>query len=297
MKKNIIIFIMLIPILIFYSLAGATQAMARVNVFVSILPQAYFVERVGGEHIDVEVLVGEGQSPATYEPSPQQMTKLSLAKSYFAIGVPFEKKLMAKIKQSHKALVVVETQKGITYRYLDDQRHDRENKDSLGGRSKTPDPHIWMDPKLVMVQARNIHDALCALDPTNANSYSNNLKAFISDLERVDGRIKAALAPVKGKSMYVFHPAFGYFADSYGLRQVSIEIEGKEPSAKQLASVIDKAKAEDVRVIFVQPQFSRKSAESIARAIGGVVVPINPLARDYLANLERIALMIESSLR
>jgi len=297
MKKNIIVFVMLIPILIFYSLAGATQAVARVNVFVSILPQAYFAERVGGEHIDVEVLVGEGQSPATYEPSPQQMTKLSSAKAYFAIGVPFEKKLMAKIKQSYKDLVIVETQKGITYRYLDDQRHDRESKGSHDGRSKMPDPHIWMDPKLVIIQARNIHDALCALDPTNSNNYSRNLKAFISDLERVDGRIKAALAPVKGKSMYVFHPAFGYFADSYGLRQIAIEIEGKEPSAKQLASIIDKAKAEDVRVIFVQPQFSRKSAESIARAIGGAVVPINPLARDYLANLERIAVTVEGSLR
>jgi len=297
MKKNIIVFVMLIPILIFYSLAGATQAVARVNVFVSILPQAYFAERVGGEHIDVEVLVGEGQSPATYEPSPQQMTKLSSAKAYFAIGVPFEKKLMAKIKQSYKDLVIVETQRGITYRYLDDQRHDRESKGSHDGRSKMPDPHIWMDPKLVIIQARNIHDALCALNPTNTKNYSRNLKAFISDLERVDGRIKSALAPVKGKIMYVFHPAFGYFADSYGLRQIAIEIEGKEPSAKQLASIIDKAKAEDIRVIFVQPQFSRKSAESIARAIGGAVVPINPLARDYLANLERIAVTVEGSLR
>jgi len=266
------------------------------TVFVSILPQAYFLERIGGQRIEVEVLVGEGQSPATYEPSPQQMAKLSSAKAYFAIGVPFEKNFVNKIRQSHRELVVVETQRGVPYRYVDSHRHDHDGKASGKGHGRIPDPHIWMDPKLVKVQARNIFDALCRLDPENAKGYSENLKAFLSDLDRVDKRIASTLAPFKGDSMYVFHPAFGYFANSYGLHQVPIEIEGKEPGARQLADIIEKAKKDRVRVIFVEPQFSKKSAEAIARAIGGVVVPINPLSRDYLSNLEKIASAIEKGL-
>jgi zinc transport system substrate-binding protein len=294
MKKPKAIYVLLIPILFISCFAGIAYAEAGISAFVSILPQAYFVERVGGRHVDVEVLVGEGQSPATYEPSPQQMAMLSSAKLYFAIGVPFETNLMKKIQQSQKRLVIVETQKGVTYRYLDDHHHDAKGKEEH--HQAIPDPHIWMDPNLVKVQAANIRDALSRLDPANAEDYSRNLQLFLSDLDHADKRIRAALAPVKGKSMYVFHPAFGYFADSYGLRQVPVEIEGKEPSARQLAGIIDRAKKDGVRVIFVQRQFSTKSAESIARAVGGAVVPIDPLARDYLANLDRMASLIEKGL-
>lgn len=296
MKKGFPILIALMSVVSFYFFAGAGQTKAGMAAFVSIEPQAYFLERIGGQRVDVEVLVGEGQSPATYEPSPQQMAKLSSAKVYFAIGVPFEKSFVNKIRQAHRELVVVETQRGVPYRYLDDHRNDC-GKDTSGGRSdRVPDPHIWMDPKLVKVQARNICEALCGLDPSNCREYSGNLRAFLSDLDRIDQRIASMLAPLKGSNMYVFHPAFGYFADSYGLHQVPVEFEGKEPGARQLAGIIERAKRDRVRVIFVQPQFSTKSAEAIAKAIGGVVVPINPLARDYLSNLEKMASEVEKGL-
>ncbi|HOE16797.1 MAG TPA: zinc ABC transporter substrate-binding protein [Syntrophorhabdaceae bacterium] len=293
MKKGALIFIALIACCLF---AGAGRTETGITAFVSIMPQAYFLERIGGQRVDVEVLVGEGHSPATYEPSPQQMARLSSAKAYFAIGAPFEKNLMNKIRQTHRKLFIVETQRGVPYRYLDDHRNDR-GKDTSGGRSdRVPDPHIWMDPKLVKVQARNICEALCGLDPANAKAYSGNLKAFLSDLDRIDQRIASMLAPLKGSNMYVFHPAFGYFADSYGLHQVPVEIEGKEPGARQLAGIIERAKRDRVRVIFVQPQFSTKSAETIAKAIGGAVVPINPLSRDYLSNLGKMASEVEKGL-
>lgn len=292
MKKIIIAFVVLVAIPALCSFGSAGQANVKMTAFVSIIPQAYFLERIGDSHIDINVLVGEGQSPHTYEPTPQQMARLSSAKAYFAIGVPFEKNLIRKIKQSHKQLFVVETQEGITFRRLENHRHGDGKKEHHGA----VDPHIWMDPKLVKIQARNIHDALCRLDPGNADNYSANLKTFLSDLNDADKRIAAALAPYKGRNIFVFHPAFGYFADSYGLHQMAVEIEGKEPGAKHLASLIDKAKKEGVRVIFVQPQFSTKSAEVLAKAIGGAVVPINPLARDYIANLERIASAIEKGL-
>ncbi len=285
---------------VFLSPAAAKQSDKSLNVFVSIIPQAYFVERIGGQRVSVEILVGEGQSPHTYEPSPRQMSRLTRADAYFAIGVPFEKNMIKKIKQAYKKLIIIETQKDVTYRQMDDDHHNHKNinkKDAGTHHGKIPDPHIWMDPKLVKIQARNIHNALCRLDPDYAVQYSNNLNGFLADLDRTDKHIASVLAPLKGSNMFVFHPAFGYFADSYGLHQISIEISGKEPSAKQLATIIDKAKKDGAHIIFVQPQFSRKSADTIAKAISGAVIPINPLALDYLANLEQMADKIEKGLR
>lgn len=300
MKKGLVFFIALVSILAFSQVARGQDGKAKISAFVSILPQACFLERIGREHVAVEVLVGEGQSPHTYEPTPRQMAKLSTAKAYFRIGVPFEKGILRKIRQSLKNLVIVETQKGIAYRYLAGHDHDhgksRGNNQGEKGQ-KTPDPHLWMDPKLVKIQARNIYDALCRLDPVHKQDYTENLKAFQADLDRVDERISRSLAPFKGRMMYVFHPAFGYFADSYGLVQEPIEIEGKEPGAKQLAALIERARRDRVKVIFVQPQFSMRSAGTIAKEIGGAVVPINPLARDYLANIEKIASAVEQGLR
>jgi zinc transport system substrate-binding protein len=297
MKKSLTAFMALCSVLAFSSLAWGQT---KIPVFVSILPQATFLERIGGRHVDIEVLIGEGQSPHTYEPTPKQMAKLATAKAYFRIGVPVEKGILRKIRQSYKNLVIVETQKGVVYRYLAGHDHDHgegHGKDPKTKEKKEPDPHIWMDPKLAKIQARNIRDALSRLDPDHKQEYAANLQAFQADLDRVDARIARSLAPLKGSKMYVFHPAFGYFADAYGLIQVSIEVEGKEPGARQLAALIDRAKKDGVKVMFVQPQFSPKSAEAVAKAIGGTVLPIDPLARDYIANLDRLAAAVEQGLR
>jgi len=300
MRRKLVALMVLVLILVLAQLAWGQGERAKFSVFVSILPQVCFLERIGGNHLDVEVLIGEGQSPRNYKPTPKQMAKLATAKAYFRIGVPVEKGVMRKIGQSHKNLVIVETQKGIVYRYLAGHHHDHGEKQgkhlALAGE-REPDPHIWMNPRLVKLQARKIQDALGRLDPVHKREYAANLQAFEADLDRVDARVARCLAPFRGSNMYVFHPAFGYFADAYGLIQVPVEIEGKEPSARQLADLIDRAKKDRVKVMFVQPQFSRRSAEAVAKAIGGVVVPINPLARDYLANLERIAAAVEQGLR
>ncbi|MFA5182187.1 MAG: zinc ABC transporter substrate-binding protein [Syntrophales bacterium] len=303
-------YVILVIMLVFSQPVWGQGEKDKIPIFVSILPQAYFLERIGGSHVDIEVLIGAGQSPHSYEPTPKQMAKLATARAFFSIGAPVEKGVLRKIRQSHKQLLIVETQQGITYRYL--AGHDHEHGDSHGkdhkteGRvtyapakagPKTPDPHIWMAPKLVKIQARNICNALSRLDAVHKQEYAANLRSFEADLDRTDARISNALAPLKGRKMYVFHPAFGYFADAYGLTQVPIEIEGKEPGARQLAKLIDRAKKDGVKVMFVQPQFSAKSAEAVSRAIGGVVVPIDPLARDYLANLDRIAAAVERGLR
>jgi zinc transport system substrate-binding protein len=264
----------------------AKTTAGEISAFVSILPQAYFVERIGGKHVDVTVLVGPGRSPATYEPTPKQMARLGRSQLYFRIGTPFERGFIDKISRTFTNLTIIDTRKGVTLRYF---------KQSQG--LEVPDPHIWLDPKRVKIQAETISKVLKETDPAHADEFEKNLKAFQADLDRVDMKIAGILAPLKGGKIYVFHPAFGYFAESYGLTQVAVEIEGKEPSPKQLSRLINMAKKEEVRVIFVQPQYATKEARTVARAIGGVVVPINPLPRNYLKNLEDMANIIEKGLR
>ncbi len=301
MKRGAITILIAVFVAASWQTAWGQAAPSRMTVFVSILPQSYFLERIGGDRVRVEVLVGEGQSPHAYEPTPKQMARLSEARALFLIGVGFERGLTKKIGRSHGNLLLVETQQGVPTRTLAGYDHGEDGHSHgprrAGRAAATPDPHIWMSPRLAKIVARNIHDALCRLDPAHVQQYALNLKSFQDDMERVDARISRSLAPLQGRKMYVFHPAFGYFADAYGLIQVPIEIEGKEPGARQLADLIDRARADGVRVIFVQPQFSSKSAAVVATSIGGVVVPINPLSREYLANLETIASAVEQGLR
>lgn len=297
------------------ALCVGKETPAKLKAFVSILPQKYFLESIGGDLVDVNVLVGPGRSPATYEPTPRQMAELSKAKVFFRIGVPFENSLIPKIKSLFKNVTMVDTRKGITLRQMDsdhpDERHEADEHHGKGGtgdhpaqRTDTdhhheagaPDPHLWLDPVLVKVQAKTICDALIKLDPKNAGLYKKNLKSFEDDLDRVHAKIGKALAPVKGKKLFVFHPAYGYLADRYGLEQVAVETGGKEPSARQLASLIDRAKKSGAKVIFMQPQFDKRTAETIAKSIGGAVVSLDPLGADYIRNLEEMASRIESAL-
>lgn len=269
----------------------------RLTVFVTITPQAYFVERVGGDRVRVEVMVAAGQSYHTYEPTPLQIAALSEAKAYFGIGVPLETALKQKLGAGLTSLVFIDTSKDIQLRPGEacdhdhsSGAHDHEHTTAEG------DPHIWLDPMLVKTQAREIAAALKQIDPAHAGEYETNLAAFEADLDATHARIAEQLKPHRGRAFFVFHPSFGYFADAYGLRQVSVEEAGKEPTARQLMRLVDEAKAARVRVIFIQPQFARTSAEAVAREIGGSVDVLDPLARDYLTNLELIAQRIAASL-
>jgi zinc transport system substrate-binding protein len=268
-----------------FSFVGTSDAQTTIKAFVSILPQAEFVQKVGGPHVEVEVLVGPGQSPATYEPTPKQMARLSRAHVLFRIGTPFEKGFIDKVAKTYEHLKIVDTRKGISLRYFGGSKGEA-----------VPDPHIWLDPHLVRIQAVTICEALGDLVPEHRSTFERNLASYQKALDEVDQKIAQTLAPLKGASFFVFHPAFGYFGDRYGLNQVAVEIEGKEPTSKQLAELIQKARTEKVRVIFVQPQYSKKEAETIAKEIGGAVVPINPLPENYLANLVDIAEALKAGL-
>lgn len=274
------------------ALVAGLEARAEIRCFVSIPPQAFFAEQIGGDMVNVEVMVPSGQSPATYEPTPQQLARLAEADVFFVTGVPFEKRLIEKIGPGFKNLRIVRTQAGITLKPIERHHHDEDNNQ----HGEMLDPHVWLDPALAKIQAGNIRLSLTEIDPSHADLFEQNYQNLVSRLDSVDTIVRNILAPVKGRTIYVFHPSYGYFGDAYGLEQVAIETGGKEPSARQLAELVAQAERDSVDVIFVQPQFSRRQAESIGRAIGAKVATLDPLAANYLDNLVVMAETIARAL-
>ena len=276
-----------------------SQAQGKTKVVVSILPTAYLVERIGGETVDVSVLVGPGQSPATYEPTPKQMAQISLADLYFRIGVPFEKAWIEKIAANAPSMKVVDLREGIKLRQVEGHHHHHEGEEGHAEdeHAATLDPHSWLSPNNAQAMAQSIFESLCKVQPDNQSLYQKRLDALIADLKFADAEIKTILAPLKNRRFMVFHPSWGYFADEYGLEQVPIEIEGKSPSAKDLAMLIEHAREENIKVIFVQKQFSDASAKTVATAIGGKVVAMDPLSKDYINNLKTIAKTLAEGLQ
>jgi zinc transport system substrate-binding protein len=247
------------------------------NVVVSIVPQEYFVERIGGEYVSVSVMVEPGNSPATYEPKPEQMRALSDAAAYLSIGVPFENAWLDKIAAANKEMVMVDTIASI-------------ERMPMGGQAGgAPDPHVWLSPELVKVQSQAIYEALAQLDPAHEAEYKTNLDAFVADIDQLEADIKATLSGLNSNKFMVFHPAWGYFAHGFGLEQIPIEVGGQEPSAQELAHLIEEAKEEGIQIVFAQPEFSTEDAETIAQEIGGEVLLISPLAPDWLANMRTVA--------
>jgi zinc transport system substrate-binding protein len=256
------------------------------QVMVSIAPQQYFLERIGGEAVRVNVMVEPGANPATYEPKPEQLKALSRSALYMRIGVPFEGVWMGKIAAANPAMTIVDTAAGIERIPIADHDHDEEPHE---GEAGVLDPHIWLSPRLVKVQAQHMADALIAAAPAHEALYRENLEAFLADVDALDAEIADALSGVSGAKFMVFHPSWGYLARDYGLEQIAIEVGGQEPSARELARLIEEARAAGIRVVFAQPEFSTVDAETIADEIGGEVLLVSPLARDWLANMRAVS--------
>ncbi|MFZ7128368.1 MAG: metal ABC transporter solute-binding protein, Zn/Mn family [Desulfobacterales bacterium] len=295
----------------------------KLPVFVSILPQRHFVQQIGRDLVDVQVMVEPGASPHNYEPKPRQMVALSKARIYFAIGAPFEAVWLDRISAANPEMTIVRTDAGIEKIPMTaDHHHEAEihaetgahngtGSRLAGGRPAdsflsgpneheeggTPDPHIWLSPPLVRILAGHILSALKTADPVNGDRYERNHADFVREVDDLHADLQEFLADKAGTAFMVFHPSWGYFARTYGLRQIPIEIEGKEPKPAQLRQLITHARAEGIRIVFVQPQFSRKSASTIARAIGGEVVFTDSLAPDWAENLRRQAEQFEKALR
>jgi zinc transport system substrate-binding protein len=254
-------------------------AAGKIGVVVTILPQAEFVENIGGDKVDVTVMVPPGASPHTYEPTPSQMTALSRAKLYARVGsgVEFELTWLDKLIAQNKDMLVVDCAKGIKL-----QPMTAGDEDEPAG---SMDPHIWMSPRNAEVMVQNIASGLIQIDPDNRAYYEQNRDAYLQKLVQLDQDIGDGLSGVKNRVFMVYHPAFGYFASEYDLTMLPIEAGGKEPTPAGLQHLIEQAKARNIKVVFAEPQFNPQSAKVIADAIGGRVVLIDPLARDYIQNL------------
>jgi len=275
-------------ILLLLAAQGALGEPQKIRVTVSIPPQAYFLEQIGGDRVDVQVLLRPGDSPATFQPTIRQLRRLADSKIYFRIGVPFEETLLPKLESTLQRLSIVDTRKNIPFRSMEEHDHS-DQPANHHQHDHVQDPHFWLCPLLVKIQAKTIRDALTRIDPESRERWSANYLSLAKDLDRLDTEIRAILKPFRGASFYAYHPAYGYFADTYGLKQRALESAGKEPTPRQLHALIKQAKQEQARVIFVQPQFNRRSAATVARAIQASVVPMDPLARDYPSNLKNMA--------
>lgn len=274
------------------NLPAADNSDEPIKVFVSILPTEYFVKRIGGKRVQVSTLVQPGHSPATYSPTPKQIAKLASSDIFFRIGVPFENGLMPKLARTIPDLPVTNLQDGIKLKKL----HHHESQDDSHHHADDIDPHTWLDPMLALNQAKTIRDTLARHDPAGKTEYYSNFEALSAELKTLDQHLRDVLTPFKDSTIYVFHPAYGYLCHAYDLNQKAITPGGKEPGAKYIAQLIDQAKKEKVRVIFVQPQFSDKAAKTIAQAINGNVVALDPLAYDYIANLKYMSDQISRAL-
>ena len=262
------------------------------TVTVSIVPQKYFVDRIGDGLVDVSVMVLPGAEPAAYEPKPRQMAALAKAAIYFAVGVPFESVWLPRIAAANRNMRVVRTEDGIEKMPIEGMPVAGEEKHGI------LDPHVWLSPPLVKIMARNIFSALVEADPGNEAAYQKNYNRFMGEIDVLDARIRDIFTKnTENREFMVFHPAWGYFAKAYGLTQVPIEEQGKAPGPRDLATLIDHARARGIRVIFAQPQFSQKSAEAIAHDIGGQVVKVDPLAYAWADNLYQVAWAFEAALK
>ncbi len=282
------------PILNLLILICCAPAYGNMAVMVSIAPQKYFVQQICRDLASVQIMVPPGANPATYEPKPRQMAAISKTRIYFSIGVPFEHAWLKKIAAANSAMTVVATDRGIQKLPMA-AGHHHEGATQLEHPSL--DPHIWLSPPLVRIQARTILNAMQAADPDHRSVYESNFKAFMTQLSNLDDELKRLFSGRTGQQFMVFHPSWGYFAQGYGLKQVPIEIEGKEPKPAQLRELIEHAREDGIRSIFVQPQFSTKSARVIAEAIGAQVVMADPLAEDWADNLRAVARKFESALK
>ena len=276
-------------LLLLLLLCAKGEGAEKFSVFVSILPQKFFAEQIGGDRVNISVLVEKGRDPHTFEPLPGQMTALARTKGYFSIGLPFEETLLPRISKLNPSMKIFATDKGVDKIFPSSDQKEENHRDSGA------DPHIWNSPREAQVIASNMLAAFIEMDPAGREEYLRGYESFSLRLKSLDEELKSLFSGKQGASFLVFHPGWAYLARTYGLREVALEVDGKEPKASDMAKIIEEARENGVKVIFVSPQFSKKSASVIAEAVGAAVQEANPLAEEWEENLRAVASAIAES--
>lgn len=249
----------------------------EVKVFVSIPPQKFVVDKIGGDTVDVQIMLQPGHSPELYEPLPKQLITLGTADVYFQIGVPFEKQLQNLLKQRDN-LKLVECCQSLMV-----NNHD--------------DPHIWTSPHNMILHAQVVRDNLQELNPVRSELYENNFIELEAELKSLQMFISKTLQPLSKKSFFVVHPSWGYFAEEYGLKQHALEKGHGHVGSRGLVKLIELAKQEKVSILFSQKQYHLASAKAFAREINAEVVSLDPLASDYINNMQYVAEQLARALQ
>lgn len=249
------------------------------TIAVSIVPEKAWVENVVGDFANVVVMIPPGKSPANYSPSPKELQQFSAASTYFSIGVPTESvNILSKASDINPDMTIVPLHEAARVEYPERQFE-----------SGKRDQHIWLSPKRVQVMVQKIADALSEQYPEQKEMFQENATTYLEDIQAVDQDIQTTLEQMETKKFIVYHPAFGYFADDYGLDMIAIEKDGKDATPQRLQAIIELAKEEDIRVIFYQSEIDSAQSEATAEEIGGKTVQVAPLAPDYVDNLKRMA--------
>jgi len=279
-------------------LLSTNYIFSNINAVVSILPEQTFVKAIGGDKVNVSLMVLPGNSPHTYEPKPSQMKDVAKAALYFAIGVEFENVWLSKFKNLNNTMQVIDLTQNIQMLKMQAHtEHDEHGHQEHDDHKKHEgnDPHIWTSPDNVKIIAENIYEALTKVDPANESYYKRNLQKFISLITETDSKIQSILSDKpKGTKFMVFHPSWGYFAQAYGLKQLPVELEGKSPKPKELIALIKEAREEQISAIFTQPEFSDSIAKVMANELHIKVIKVSPLAPNWSENLINIAHAIAS---
>jgi zinc transport system substrate-binding protein len=277
LMRKIIIFLVLMTV--FLSACGSTIESEKPIIITSIIPMQTFIEKVVGENFEVVSIIPPGGNPTNYEPSPQEMAKISDALVYFTLQTPTERSnILPKIDEFNKDLdtVLVDESVASIYpvRYFDD---DADHGDF--------DHHIWLSPKRVISIVEVIAIHLGNLYPDQAEFFEANANNYIESLQTLDTHIIESVSQLESKSFIIYHPSYGYFADDYGLEMVAIEEHGKEETAQGIEDVIDYALENHIKVIFHQAEIDSNQAETIAEEIGGLTFMLTPLSPDYIQSM------------
>lgn len=252
----------------------------RPIVTVSIEPLRYVVEAVAGDKYQVKTLMPQGASPETYEPTPRQMVALGESQFVFRMGsLGFEQTQLPRMMNSLPNVSLVDAAQGIP---LIESSHHHE------GESESGDPHVWLSPQNLIVMANNVANTLSQYDKSNAAYYRRRTQRFEQQMKALDQELSQSLQGLKCRTFLIYHPALGYLAHQYGLQQLAVEHDGKEPSAAYMQQLISQCKKESVRVVFISKEHNGRSAERIAHELGAHVVTINPLDYDVPRQLKKI---------
>ncbi len=291
MKKTIFLSVPLMLLLAACAAPVAHDVPDDLTISVSILPQQWFVDQIGGDRVRTQAMVGGGDDPHTYEPTPQQMTYLSDSDLYFTIGVEFEEVWLPRFESANSDMVVVNSAEGVDFiPAIGAHDHAESTEEDHALTGSEADPHIWFSPLRMKQMSQTMAEAMKAADPQNVVFYQANLEALLIKIDSIDSDVRNLLEGSKRDYFMVVHPAWGYVAEDYGLHMLAVEIGGSEPAPETLSQIIALAKEYEINTLVIERGSNVRLATSITEQAGiQSIVEWDPMAYDWPASMLMIA--------